>query len=83
MKLEIPFENVADADVRLFIEHDVLSKEDEKEKTKCLNILCSLLSHVKLGYDVDGKTKIVSMEKKDNLLLIEINDSFLASNQEM
>lgn len=76
IKIKFPDNNLG-TDVQPFCETSLdrpLTEEEKKERENALNTLCNYGSIDKIGYRVFGKSPLVSIEKKDGYLYVEIDE---------
>lgn len=81
MQIDIKFPEENDkSDVQPYVnstKRDRMTEEEQKILNQAVNVLGDI---TKIGYSVDRKVSLISVEKKDGYLHVEINDNYLSDN---
>lgn len=79
MKIKIPYsDNTSSENIQLFFEsvkEQNFTDEEKKLRQKILDTLCILEKVTKIGYREFGKKPLISIEKNDKYVFIEIDEN--------
>lgn len=76
MKIKIMFPKRMDkSDVQIYMDHGALSDAEKKKLKEHLDDVCKLIHNPKIGYRGADNKSLISIEKNEKCLYVEIDDA--------